>query len=179
MKISEFEKKTGKSAQEVCEKNTHKNIVHWKNLRDEKVLQNGYIKQVPNFGKVHDPNAYNLNDYTSHAGLFGTVDGLAKTFIDFNKNYDLLGKLNLKSSHRFNLGFDTVENPERTLAGTGCSQKTFGHLGFTGTSVWIDPELKVGHIILSNATKYYWFDKKELNILRKQIGSLVWDEAKN
>jgi CubicO group peptidase (beta-lactamase class C family) len=175
----ELEKLTGKTAQDICKKNTNDKIVFWKDLKNEHVLQNGFIEKCSNFGKVHDPNAYNLDVFTSHAGLFGTIDGLANSIIDFNQKHDLLGKFKTKSESRFKCGFDTVENTENTLAGNGCSSTTFGHLGFTGTSLWIDPELEVGHLILSNATKLYWFDKKELNILRKKIGSLVWENAKN
>ena len=64
--------------------------------------------------------------------------------------------------------------PNDTLAGNGCSQATAGHLGFTGTSVWIDFEKEVGHIILSNATQNYWYEKAGLNQLRRTIGQLVW-----
>lgn len=175
----EFEKLTGKTTQEICLENTNEKIIFWKSLRNQHVLQNGFVNNQPNFGKVHDPNAYNLDEFTSHAGLFGTIDGLAGSIIEFNKKHKLLDLFKTKSKTRFSHGFDTVENPDNTLAGSGCSDCTFGHLGFTGTSLWIDPKLGVGHLILTNATKYYWFDKKELNILRKKIGSLVWESAKN
>jgi CubicO group peptidase (beta-lactamase class C family) len=79
-----------------------------------------------------------------------------------------------QSSHRFNGGWDRVENIENTFAGLGCSKETFGHLGFTGTSIWIDTNKKLGHVILANATKHYWFDKFEFNKLRKNIAQQVW-----
>jgi CubicO group peptidase (beta-lactamase class C family) len=47
-------------------------------------------------------------------------------------------------------------------------------LGFTGTSIWIDPERMLGHVILSNATKIHWYDKQGLNDLRRAIGQEVW-----
>ena len=170
----EFEKLTGKKLEDIYQKNLDENIIFWKNLRDQKVLQYGFYNNQPNFGRVHDPNASNLDTFTSHAGLFGTTSGLARTLIEFNKKHDLLSKFKNKPPHRFHYGFDTVENPSQTLAGPGCSPTTFGHLGFTGTSFWIDPVRQAGHVILSNATKYYWYDKKELNILRESFGSMVW-----
>lgn len=171
----EFEKRTGKDIYEVVRIHHDEHILFWKELRDQVVLQNGFYHSRPNIGKVHDPNAFNLNTFTSHAGLFGTIDGLARTLLGFDKKYNLLEKFKTRSKTRFHFGFDTVENPEQTLAGTGCSELTFGHLGFTGTSFWIDPKLKRGHIILTNATKLYWYDKNQLNKFRKECGQIVWN----
>lgn len=170
----EFEAKMGKKIYDVVKPLHDPCIKFWKDLKREMVLQNGYYKQKPNIGKVHDPNAFNLDVFTSHAGLFGTIDGLARTLINFDKKFSLLDRFKTRSQTRFYLGFDTVENPEQTLAGQGCSELTFGHLGFTGTSFWIDPKLKKGHIILTNATKLYWYDKNQLNKFRKEFGHLVW-----
>ena len=77
-------------------------------------------------------------------------------------------------SHRFSYGWDRVENPANTLAGVGCGAYSFGHLGFTGTSIWIDPDRMIGHVILSNATKNHWFDKVGLNSIRRAVGEYVW-----
>lgn len=171
----ELEKKIGKNLKEEVFKNLSDKIIHWLDLPNDKLtLQNGYYGGKPNIGKVHDPNAYNIKEFLSHAGLFGTVEGLCETLINFNKNYNLLERMQTKSEHRFKNGFDTVTNPQETLAGAGCSDKTFGHLGFTGTSFWIDPDKKLGHVILSNATKFSWYDKKGLNLFRKELGALVW-----
>ena len=171
----EFEKKTQKKIYDVVRVEHDENIKFWKNLSTETVVQNGFYKNKPNIGKVHDPNAFNLNVFTSHAGLFGTIDGLARTLLNFDQKYNLLNKFKSRSEKRFHLGFDTVETPEQTLAGAGCSALTFGHLGFTGTSFWIDPERKLGHIILTNATKLYWYDKNQLNVLRRELGKQVWN----
>ncbi len=173
----EFEKHTGKKLEEIYSQNLDEKIIFWKNLKDERLLQYGFYKGEANYGLVHDPNALNLDCFTSHAGLFGTIDGLCRTLLSFDKKYQLLSKHSVKSEHRFRLGFDTVENPEQTLAGSGCSTNTFGHLGFSGTSFWIDPTREIGHIIFSNATKYHWYDKKELNKLRKKIGEFVWKNS--
>lgn len=172
----EFEKQTQKNIYDVVKQLHDPDIIFWKDLSNQLVLQNGFYNKKPNIGKVHDPNAFNLDTFTSHAGLFGTVDALARTLIEFNKKYNLLEKFNKRSSKRFHLGFDTVENPEQTLAGSGCSELTFGHLGFTGTSFWIDPKSSKGHIVLTNATKLYWYDKNQLNNFRKEFGHLVWSQ---
>lgn len=154
-----------------------KEIIFWQDLTDQYCLQNGQSRGKPCIGVVHDPNALNLKGhYVNHAGLFGTIDGLARTLLDFNKKYNLCDyMLKNPQEHRFFKGFDCVENPQVSLAGAGCSQFTFGHLGFTGTSFWIDPKLNKGHIVLTNATKYTWFNKKELNQFRKSFGTKVWN----
>ncbi|MBD66403.1 MAG: hypothetical protein CME62_14425 [Halobacteriovoraceae bacterium] len=170
----EFEKKYHVNIYDVVKKHHHQNIVFWKDLTDQVTVQNGFYHAKPNIGKVHDPNAYNVEKFTSHAGLFGTIDALAETLLKFNQDFNLLDRFQKRSEKRFHLGFDTVENPQNTLAGAGCSDLTFGHLGFTGTSFWIDPKLSKGHIILTNATKFYWHDKHHLNIFRREFGASVW-----
>ncbi len=176
----ELEQKMGAQYQDLVFQNLDPEVKYWRNLTpDDLCVPNGFYHGKPNIGAVHDPNAYNLKEFTSHAGLFGTIDALAKSLIGFNKNNDLLDVLTPvleNKSSRFVYGFDTVENPEATLAGKGCSSSTFGHLGFTGTSFWIDAQRQKGWILLSNATKYFWFDKQELNLLRKKVGELVWQK---
>lgn len=127
---------------------------------------------------VHDDNAFIINDFCSHAGLFGTLSGVIQSILNLEKNYSLLAQMEQafeKKEGRFINGWDTVENRESTLAGVGCSDKTFGHLGFTGTSIWIDALKKRGVVILSNATKSFWYDREGLNQIRKKVGSLVWN----
>ncbi len=177
----EFDSAHG-SLQKVAGEQWDADIKFWKNLEAaDQTVQNGYIKKKPNFKAVHDPNAYNLDEFVSHAGLFGTAEAVAKTLLKLNTKYNLLEMMNstlISSPHRFNGGWDRVEDINNTFAGVGCSKETFGHLGFTGTSIWIDTNKKLGHIILANATKHFWFDKGEFNKLRKNIASEVWSERK-
>ncbi len=162
--------------------NLDSDIYFWKDLpNNKKTVQNGFINGKANFRAVHDPNAFNINSFTSHAGLFGTVEGLVRTLVNFNDETDFIKKVknSIDMDRRFVLGFDRVQDPKTSLAGSGCSDSTFGHLGFTGTSFWIDSKSMVGHVILSNSTKYFWFDKKELNIFRREFGSDVWKTVLN
>jgi hypothetical protein len=174
----EIEKKLTSSYQKEVFKNLSSEIFFWKDLpREFNTVQNGFVHGKPNLRNVHDPNALNINEFTSHAGLFGTVKGVCETLMSFNEKFDLINKVKMEMKHndkRFILGFDRVQDSEKTLAGKGCSGETFGHLGFTGTSFWIDAKQMKGHVILTNSTKYYWFDKIELNKLRKAVGELVW-----
>lgn len=174
----EVEKKTGESYKSLVSKNLDEDLKFWTDLNgSETCIQNGFYRLKPNIGKVHDPNAYNLNCYTSHAGLFGTIESVGNTLLNFQKKHDLLKKMNIKTTQRFFNGFDTVEDPINTLAGAGCSTKTFGHLGFTGTSFWIDPDSGLGHIILTNSTKKSWFHKERLNEFRRELGQHIWNKS--
>lgn len=154
-------------------------IIFWKDLENQKTVQNGFINGRPNFKKVHDPNALNLNCFTSHAGLFGTVNALSRTLLELNVRTSFIDRVSKSiemnsSKQRFHFGFDTVSDLEKTLAGKGCSKSTFGHLGFTGTSFWIDPEKKIGHILLTNSTKRFWYARLFLAEIRRKAGEYIW-----
>lgn len=139
--------------------------------------QYGFKNGRPNYGGVHDPNAWTIGEFCPHAGLFSTTDGLCRTLINYQEQTDFISQVknDLKlHSHRFSYGWDRVINPQDTLAGPGCGPNTFGHLGFTGTSIWIDPDKMLGHVILSNATKFHWYDKQGLNDMRRAIGEMIW-----
>ncbi|MBC77267.1 MAG: hypothetical protein CME64_14750 [Halobacteriovoraceae bacterium] len=171
--------KTGETLHKVAKKIWDEEVVFWTDLTvDHRTVQNGFVNGRPNFLNVHDPNAFNIKAETSHAGLFGTVEGVCKTLLNFDQNLDLLNKMNneLSNEHdRFVLGWDTVSDAQNPLAGNGCGERVFGHLGFTGTSIWIDPVKKLGHVLLSNTTKLNWYDKQELNKLRKSLGRFIWE----
>lgn len=173
----ELEKKKV-NQKELCQTVWDKETMYWTDLPPwYPTIQFGYKKGVPNYGQVHDPNAYTIGEFVPHAGLFSTTDGLCRTLLNYEEKTNFIAKTKIdleKHSHRFALGWDRVMNPEDTLAGRGCGKFTFGHLGFTGTSIWIDPDKQLGHVILSNATKYHWFDKNNLNDIRRAIGEVVW-----
>ena len=177
--LLELQKK-GVAVKALCQTVWDKETLNWLDLPAwYPTPQYGFIDSRPNFGKVHDPNAYVIRDFTSHAGLFSTVDGLCRTLLNYEEKTHFIDKVkaDLKShSRRFSFGWDRVEDPKNTLAGIGCGPSTFGHLGFTGTSIWIDPDSGLGHVILSNATKYYWYDKVGLNDLRRAVGEKVWSQ---
>jgi CubicO group peptidase (beta-lactamase class C family) len=170
--------KKGVDQKKICTEVWDKETMFWTDLPFwYPTLQFGYVNQRPNFGKVHDPNARVIGEFCTHAGLFSTTDGLCRTLLNYQRRTDFIAKTksNLAThTHRFAHGWDRVENPAQTLAGAGCGTSTFGHLGFTGTSIWIDPDKMIGQVILTNATKHHWFDKTALNELRRAIGEMVW-----
>lgn len=162
----------------LCQQVWDKELLNWLDLSVTALTpQYGFKNGLPNLGAVHDPNAYVINKFCSHAGLFATIGGICRTLLNYQNQTDFIHQVKAdmaQHSHRFSYGWDRVENPQATLAGIGCSAQTFGHLGFTGTSIWIDAEKMRAHVILSNATKYHWYDKQNLNDLRRAVGELVW-----
>jgi CubicO group peptidase (beta-lactamase class C family) len=113
-------------------------------------------------GEVHDENAFALGGVAPHAGLFGTAPDLAR-FAQMLLNGGVLEHKRLVSRatvERFTaragvpgstraLGWDTPSE-QGSSAGTLLSRRAFGHTGFTGTSLWIDPERGLFVILLSN-----------------------------
>ena len=179
----ELEKKLGKDFFSLMPSYFDKETFFWKHLQDTNVTPYvGFRDGRPLRGQVHDDNAFVIDEFCTHAGLFSTVDGLCNTLLNLEKKFSLIKLMNSSFSkrsrkQRFLKGWDTVDSKDMkgTLAGAGCSPYTFGHLGFTGTSVWIDCEKKIGIIILTNATKNFWFERAGLNSIRRSIGSFVWE----
>ena len=176
----EIEKKTKERLVDLCKVFWDKELVFWKNLpEDAKCPETGSRNWKTISGEVHDDNAFIIGRFCSHAGLFSTIDGLARSIFNLDKKYKLRKKLeellvSWPADQEYVHGWDRVMNEKDTLAGAGASMKTFGHLGFTGTSIWIDLEKDIGHIILTNATQNYWYDRDGLNELRRAIGSHIW-----
>lgn len=175
----EIEKKTKKSVLSIMKDWWHEDVFFWRDLPKNALTpisgQRGFELITRD---VHDPNSFNLKVWTGHAGLFSTIKGVCETLLNFQKHGKMIEKISsVWHEPRFVYGWDRVIDPQSTIAGMGCSQKTFGHLGFTGTSVWIDAEKRKGVVILSNATRDGWYVKDELNDLRRSIGGLYWKIA--
>ena len=112
-------------------------------------------------GQVHDENAYAVGGIEGHAGLFGAADDINRLLIELLFAYHgrtNTGLFQRELLHQFfqrlpgtdkALGFDT---PSLTgsSCGQGFSQNSIGHLGFTGTSFWMDLEQSVIVILLTN-----------------------------
>ncbi len=125
-----------------------------------------YWRQQKVHGYVHDMGAAMLNGVSGHAGLFATAKDLAVIMQLFLNDGYYGGKQYISSetvklftqrhpkSTRRGIGFDLFEtdlrrNPNYYMK---APWNTFGHLGFTGTCAWADPENKIIYIFLSNRT---------------------------
>ena len=114
-------------------------------------------------GQVHDGNAWAMGGVAPHAGLFGTAADLGR-FLRVILNGEkrkgtrvfaepairrFTSRAGLAPGSTRALGWDTV-SAAGSSAGRRFSVRSFGHTGFTGTSVWVDPERDVGVVLLTN-----------------------------
>jgi len=109
---------------------------------------------------VHDPSARRMGGVAGHAGLFSTADDLAKFAQALLSGSKVLSPLavekmstpqqppNATSLRGF--GWD-IDSPFSTNRGDLLPVGSFGHTGFTGTSLWIDPVTKTYIILLTNS----------------------------
>lgn len=114
------------------------------------------------WGEVHDDNAFAMGGVAGHAGVFSTldeVDRLVSCLVECHqgKNDFLPSGLLQECWTRdgrvpgstWALGWDTPSR-QRSSAGTLFSSHAVGHLGFTGTSIWIDLERQLHVVLLTN-----------------------------
>lgn len=114
-------------------------------------------------GVVHDDNCRSLGGVAGHAGLFGTLSGVLILCKEILLSYKgerskkvlfNLGQFIEGSGQRgWVFGFDTPSKGY-TSSGTYFSKKTIGHLGFSGTSFWIDLEQDIAVVLLTNRVIY-------------------------
>lgn len=138
-------------------------------------------------GKVHDPTARKMGGVAGHAGLFATAHDLSA----FARM--ILNQGNLDGSHILSaasveamttprsrsglkgargLGWD-IASPFAVNGGRLLSERSFGHSGYTGTSIWIDPVSGIYVIVLTN--RVHPDGKGDAKPLRKEIAKLVSD----
>jgi CubicO group peptidase (beta-lactamase class C family) len=133
---------------------------HW-TLRDriaptEVMPPRGY----PLRGEVHDENAFALGGVAGHAGLFSTASDLA-VFAQMMLNGGHINGVRIVADSTVALfTARTAAKGTRALGWDTCghdgscgkflSERAFGHTGYTGTSMWIDPERDLFVILLTN-----------------------------
>ena len=133
-------------------------------------------------GEVHDPNAWAMGGVAGHAGLFSTAHDLA-VFAQMLLNggsYAGVRLLSPQTVARWTapqragssraLGWDTPS--ERSSAGSHFSPRSFGHTGYTGTSLWIDPERGIFVVLLTNRV-YYGSENQLQAPLRRAVADAV------
>jgi uncharacterized protein YbbC (DUF1343 family)/CubicO group peptidase (beta-lactamase class C family) len=111
-------------------------------------------------GVVHDPTARRMGGVAGHAGLFSTAGDLSKFAQALLRGSPVLSALAVEkmttpqqpptSSVLHGLGWD-IDSPFSSNRGALLPVGSFGHTGFTGTSLWIDPTTHTFIIILANA----------------------------
>jgi CubicO group peptidase (beta-lactamase class C family) len=116
-------------------------------------------------GEVHDENAWVMGGVAGHAGCFGTAEavaGFAECMLRRGTPLFQPHTVELFTQRQASpagtsraLGWDTPSAPSQS--GRYFSPKSYGHLGYTGTSLWIDPERQLSVTLLTNRT---WPDRR-------------------
>jgi serine-type D-Ala-D-Ala carboxypeptidase len=137
-------------------------------------------------GEVHDQNAAALGGVAGHAGLFGSADAVLAITAQWVHAYhgrnalldqgivrEFTQRQKLEGVSSWALGWDTPSMP--SSAGRYFSAQSFGHLGYTGTSIWIDPGRELEVVLLSN--RVHPSSRNEaIREFRPMIHDLVYQE---
>ncbi|MCB0272571.1 MAG: serine hydrolase [Bdellovibrionales bacterium] len=168
----------------VLPKETRQCFFAWDQLTPEqktKTVPTGDSKlRKNNDGIVFDDNTFFLGGLCSHAGLFGTLKGLTA----FGQLWNLgTGILNKDTILRFSskqvakdqtyhaLGWDMPT--QGSTAGQHVSKQAIGHLGYTGTSIWIDQKRNTSVVLLTNRT-YCQTKQPVMKKFRQEFHDLIW-----
>ncbi len=133
------------------------------------------------WGEVHDENASCLGGVAGHAGLFAAAEEIAV----FGQCF-LAGECPILSSdlvkmmireqvwegdERRGLGWK-LQTPDNSPVGRALGPRSFGHTGFTGTSLWIDPDRELIVVLLTNRV-YYGRDGEAITRFRIRLHDAV------
>jgi len=131
-------------------------------------------------GTVHDPTARRMGGVAGHAGVFSTADDLSKFAQEMLTGFHVLSPLTVEKMTTpqqpptapvlRGFGWD-IDSPFSSNRGEFFPVGSFGHTGFTGTSLWIDPVTNSYVIILTNAV--HPRGGKSLASLRSRIASVA------
>lgn len=130
--------------------------------------------------EVHDPTAAVMEGIAGHAGLFSTLDDLVR-FMHGLMSYKIAHKRTLARwtkrqsdlSSRA-LGWDTKS--ENSSAGERFSDRSFGHTGYTGTSIWCDPKRHLVAILLTNRV-HPTSDNDKIRAVRRGFHDAAYEAA--
>ncbi|MEW5927792.1 MAG: serine hydrolase domain-containing protein [Gemmatimonadota bacterium] len=133
-------------------------------------------------GKVHDPIARQLGGIAGNAGLFSTAHDLARFAAMLANEGELDGVRVLKAEtvRMFGrrqagnraLGWESPNRGGGGAAGTRISPNAYGHTGYTGTSIWIDPDRGTWAVLLTNRT-YQTEANNRMQTLRRTVNNWV------
>jgi len=134
------------------------------------------------WGEVHDSNAYAMGGVSGHAGVFGTADDLiayCRMWLDGGRGPNgrlldagLVREATADQTQGAGRGLGWALTGPQGWWGASLSPRAFGHTGFTGTSLVIDPEDDLAIVLLTNAI-HLGRDRTEILTLRPRIAAAV------
>lgn len=133
-------------------------------------------------GVVHDPTARRMGGVAGHAGLFSTADDLSIFAEEMLRGSRVLNRLTVEkmttpqqpanAASLRGFGWD-IDSPFASNRGELLPVGSFGHTGFTGTSIWMDPVTDTYIILLTNAVHPHV--GKSVVSLRSRVATAVVD----
>ncbi len=143
-------------------------------------------------GEVHDETAWTLGGVAGHAGLFSTAPDLARfagmlasegrlpgggTFISAATLRLFTARTNDVPGSSRAIGWDTRSETGYSSAGTKFGPRSFGHTGFTGTSLWVDPDRGLWVVLLTNRV-YPTRENTRHSAVRSAIADIAFESAR-
>lgn len=135
-------------------------------------------------GIVHDDNTESMGGVSGHAGLFSTINDLQKfaMMIENNGVHEgeaILSERAVELSKRCYTSFDSehrgigwiLKSPTYSSCGDYFSEDSYGHTGYTGTSMWFDPENELHVILLTN--RVHFGRKDPIIRLRPRLHNII------
>jgi serine-type D-Ala-D-Ala carboxypeptidase len=131
-------------------------------------------------GEVHDEKAFHLGGVSGSAGLFSTAEDVARFAAHFlypeEQDVILPELMRMATRHKQSnrgLGFEVWNGEGDPLScGQNWSIGSFGHTGFTGTSVWVDPQEELIVAFLTNAVHYG--RSTNIRTIRKTLHTMIY-----
>lgn len=148
-------------------------------------------------GIVHDDNAFVMGGVAGHAGLFATALDVYRLLALWRASLEGSGLFDTKNARLFvtrqagrrgpagaswGLGWDTPSHPSGTggpgvsSSGRFFSPESFGHLGFTGTSIWVDPKHDLTVILLTNRV-HPSRENVSIRVFRPALHDIIFKEV--
>ncbi len=139
-------------------------------------------------GYVHDETAMLVGGVAGHAGLFSTAEDLSRfarmllgggtlegvTLLQPETIARFASRQNVVGQSTRAIGWDTRSDAGYSSAGTRFGPRAFGHTGFTGTSMWFDPDAQIFAILLTNRV-HPTRDNGKIGGVRAAYADLVYD----
>jgi CubicO group peptidase (beta-lactamase class C family) len=135
-----------------------------------------FVRRTLVHGVVHDLNAWAMEGIAGHAGLFSSARDMAvygQTLLDAARGHDtpifagtsFIDWVRNERSFGRPLGWD-VPTGQLSSAGVYFSRSSIGHTGFTGTSLWVDPERELFVVLLTNRLNPTAANQKHVKLRR-------------
>ena len=133
------------------------------------------------WGEVHDENACGVGGVAGHAGLFATATDVARfgqAWLSGEPKLRISPALRQRAtrqhvSGQFKLGLGwMLKADEDSSAGDRYSAGSYGHTGFTGTSLWLDPQRQLVSAVLTNRV-YHGRDPAGIHAFRRTLHDLI------